>query len=71
MAVQCPYCRHALSLKKAKPGRYAPTCPECGRRFQLVLAGPEMANFRRFMDRRLRNVNLVTLGSISDAATRG
>ena len=37
MAVQCPYCRHALSLGKAKPGRYTPACPECGRRFQLAV----------------------------------
>ncbi len=37
MAVQCPYCRHALSLKKAKPGRFAPACPKCGRTFELTV----------------------------------
>jgi len=38
VAVQCPYCRHALSLKKAKPGRFTTACPECRRTFQLTVS---------------------------------
>ncbi len=37
MAVQCPYCRHAFAIKKAKPGLYTPACSECGRKFQLAV----------------------------------
>src|SRR5262245_4140128 len=38
MAVECPYCRYALSLKKPKPGRFAAACPERGRKFQVMTA---------------------------------
>jgi hypothetical protein len=38
MTVQCPYCRQALSLTKAKPGRFTPVCPQCGRTFQLTVS---------------------------------
>jgi eukaryotic-like serine/threonine-protein kinase len=37
MAVQCPYCRHAMSIKQAKPGRYSPACTACGRKFMLTV----------------------------------
>ena len=37
MAVQCPYCRHELSLKKAPPGMYTTACPDCGRKFYLAV----------------------------------
>ena len=37
MAVQCPYCRHELSLKTAAPGMYTTACPKCGRKFYLAV----------------------------------
>ena len=37
MAVQCPYCRHELSLKTAPPGMYTTACPDCGRKFYLAV----------------------------------
>jgi eukaryotic-like serine/threonine-protein kinase len=48
MAVHCPYCRHQLSFKKAKPGNYAPACTACGRKFMLSVPedlGQPMAAF--------------------------
>jgi serine/threonine protein kinase len=35
VAIQCPYCQHALALKEVRPGRYTPKCPKCARRFGL------------------------------------
>ena len=43
MAVHCPYCRHALSFKKAKAGRYAPACTACGRKFMLTIPEDPLA----------------------------
>jgi eukaryotic-like serine/threonine-protein kinase len=37
MAVQCPYCRHEVSLKTAPPGMYTTACRECGRKFYLAV----------------------------------
>ena len=37
MAIACPYCKHTLNLKAAKPGKYSPKCPQCSRGFQLVV----------------------------------
>jgi eukaryotic-like serine/threonine-protein kinase len=36
--VACPHCKHSLSVKIAKPGRYTPKCPKCGQAFLLVVA---------------------------------
>ena len=38
MAIACPYCRHRLSLKTAKPGKYTPKCPKCAGWFQVVVS---------------------------------
>jgi eukaryotic-like serine/threonine-protein kinase len=38
MAIACPYCKHPLSLKAAKPGKYTPKCPKCSRGFQLAVS---------------------------------
>ncbi len=38
MAIACPNCRHSLSLKTAKPGKYTPKCPRCARWFQVVVS---------------------------------
>src|ERR1700679_3060990 len=37
MAVQCPYCRHELSLKTAPPGMYTTACTYCERKFYLAV----------------------------------
>src|SRR5262249_13247929 len=37
VAFPCPYCRHAVSLKAARPGRYQPRCPACARPFRLTV----------------------------------
>jgi hypothetical protein len=37
MAFPCPHCSHSLKLKTAKPGRYTPKCPQCGRQFQVLI----------------------------------
>src|ERR1700678_4397838 len=37
MAVQCPYCRHELSLKTAPPGMYTTSCTYCERKFYLAV----------------------------------
>ena len=37
MAVQCPYCRHELSLKAAPPGMYTTACTYCERKFYLAV----------------------------------
>ncbi len=37
MAVQCPYCRHELSLKTAPPGMYTTACTSCARKFYLAV----------------------------------
>ncbi len=33
MAIACPYCKHRLNLKPARPGRYRPKCPNCAQPF--------------------------------------
>ncbi len=33
MAINCPYCRHTIRIKQAKPGRHRPNCPKCHRKF--------------------------------------
>ncbi|HEX5102162.1 MAG TPA: hypothetical protein VFV87_00015 [Pirellulaceae bacterium] len=37
MAIHCPYCRHKMALKDAKPGKYKPKCAKCGTRFLLTV----------------------------------
>ena len=34
-SLKCPYCRHTMNLKSAKPGQYKPNCPGCKRAFAL------------------------------------
>src|SRR6186713_1692448 len=38
MAILCPYCRHSMTVKDAKPGKYKPKCAKCGKRFGLTIA---------------------------------
>ena len=35
--VHCPFCQHGIAVKNAKPGRYQPKCPKCGKPFALVV----------------------------------
>lgn len=35
--VQCPECRHEMTLKTFKAGRFKPTCSQCKQPFQLVI----------------------------------
>ena len=56
MPIQCPYCRNSLSLKEMKPGRFAPRCPKCQKKFALTVpegpAGtPVVAPIRSEQDR--------------------
>lgn len=37
MAIQCPHCSHAMTIKDAKPGKYKPKCGKCGERFSLTI----------------------------------
>src|SRR6185295_83599 len=37
MAIVCPYCRHSMTVKDAKPGKYKPKCAKCGKRFGLTV----------------------------------
>jgi serine/threonine protein kinase len=37
MQITCPTCRHAMSVKDAKPGQYKPKCAKCGERFALTI----------------------------------
>jgi len=37
MQITCPSCRHAMSVKDAKPGQYKPKCAKCGERFALTI----------------------------------
>jgi serine/threonine protein kinase len=37
MAVQCPYCKHAVELKGAKPGKFTAKCPRCERKYLLAI----------------------------------
>ncbi|HXD86767.1 MAG TPA: serine/threonine-protein kinase [Urbifossiella sp.] len=37
MPIACPYCKHRINLKAAKPGRYRPRCPKCERPFALEI----------------------------------
>jgi hypothetical protein len=39
MAIVCPHCRHGMSVKDAKPGKYKPKCAKCGERFVLTIFG--------------------------------
>jgi predicted Zn finger-like uncharacterized protein len=39
VAIQCPHCKHSITVKNAKPGRFAPKCPKCAKTF--VLRVPE------------------------------
>jgi glycosyltransferase involved in cell wall biosynthesis len=41
-----------------------------GQRVQLVLAGPEMPNFKHFWSRRMRTENILRIGAISEVAKR-
>jgi serine/threonine protein kinase len=41
VAIECPYCDHRVNLKAAKPGRFRPNCPKCGKAFFLLI--PEHA----------------------------
>ena len=38
MNIVCPSCRHSMTVKDAKPGRYKPKCAKCGKRFGLTIA---------------------------------
>jgi hypothetical protein len=38
MAISCPHCQHAITLKGVKPGRFRPNCPKCGKAFLLTVA---------------------------------
>jgi serine/threonine protein kinase len=42
VAIACPNCDHRINLKAAKPGRFRPSCPKCGKAFILVI--PEQSN---------------------------
>ncbi len=37
MSIACPHCRHVITPKGAKPGRFTPTCPKCGKAFLLTI----------------------------------
>lgn len=37
-SVNCPYCRFAIELKGAKPGRFHPACPGCREHFLLLVS---------------------------------
>ena len=39
--VQCPECRHEMTLKTFKAGRFKPTCTQCKMAFQLVIGEGE------------------------------
>jgi serine/threonine protein kinase len=43
VAFPCPYCRHSISVKSPKPGRYKPKCPACQKPFALVVAADGVA----------------------------
>lgn len=37
MAIECPHCESSIAVKNVKPGRYAPKCPKCTRKFFLSI----------------------------------
>src|SRR3954449_8566884 len=37
MMIHCPYCKHEMSLKGARPGRFTPACAMCKQKFSLVV----------------------------------
>jgi len=37
VAVLCPYCRFEMELKGARPGRFRPSCQQCGKAFVLIV----------------------------------
>jgi hypothetical protein len=42
--VSCPHCQHAINFKTAKPGRFKPNCPKCGKAFVLTIAADGSAS---------------------------
>ncbi|MGQ9574212.1 MAG: serine/threonine-protein kinase [Thermoguttaceae bacterium] len=41
MPLNCPYCGHPMTVRRAKPGRYAPACKGCSRKVLLVVPAGE------------------------------
>src|SRR4051794_23279688 len=37
MTIHRPYCKHEMSLKGARPGRFTPACAMCKQKFSLVV----------------------------------
>ncbi|HUO06897.1 MAG TPA: hypothetical protein VM008_01070 [Phycisphaerae bacterium] len=37
MYVDCPYCRHRMRVKGARPGRFRPQCERCADHFLLTI----------------------------------
>ncbi len=37
MSIVCPHCRHGMTLREPKPGKYKPKCAKCGERFELEI----------------------------------
>jgi len=37
MSVRCPHCGNLMELKGQRPGRFTPRCPQCARKFILVV----------------------------------
>ena len=77
MPIQCPYCRNSLSLKEMKPGRFAPRCPKCQKKFALTVpegpAGtPVVAPIRSEQDRPEATVAAATgVGTETGARDQG
>lgn len=38
MSIVCPHCRHGMTIKDPKPGKYKPKCSKCGERFDLEIS---------------------------------
>lgn len=60
MQITCPTCRHAMSLKDARPGQYKPKCAKCGERFALTI----------FADARQPKIEALAVAA-ADPAARG
>lgn len=37
MHIHCPYCRHRMRVKGARPGSFRPLCERCGDQFLLTI----------------------------------
>jgi eukaryotic-like serine/threonine-protein kinase len=69
MAVQCPYCRHELSLKTAPPGMYTTTCSYCARKFYLAVPeDPQQQPVAAPIPAERENVAVSTVGAQSAPA---